>query len=206
MRVSHAGCLVRIVAERTGWTAATAGAAFASGFQALGNDAEHEGLVVTVGGGSARVVAQFDDGVAPGSRAEDVAHVGHGVAEVVALFVGGEVIANRAASPRGPLVEEILEDLDGCAEAVLEFLDWAEILLWFGWDFGDVVGDEMGAHSGCLLRVYGCHLAGSADGLLDHWVLAIASWQVLAGFEVDNAFWVIGNCRYTCIGTARRLG
>jgi hypothetical protein len=64
----------------------------------------------------------------------------------------------------------------------------------------------MGAHSSCLLRVYGCHLAGSADGLLDHWVLAVASWQVLAGFVVDNTFWVIGNCRYTCIGTARRLG
>lgn len=154
---------------------ATAGAAVAGEFWFTGENAEHEGLVVAVGGGSAWVVAHFDNGVTPGSGAEDVADVGDGVAQVVALFVTGEIVADCAASPGRPSFEEFFEDLDGCAEAIFEFLDWGETFLRFGGNFGDVVGDEVSAYWSCLLRVDSCDLAGLADGLFDHWVLTIAS-------------------------------
>lgn len=41
----------------------------------------------------------------------------------------------------------------------------------------------MSAHSGCLLGVDGCDLAGLADGLFDHWILAIAGRKVSVDFR-----------------------
>ena len=67
-------------------------------------------------------MAHSDDGVTPGSGTEDVADIGDGVAQIVALFVGGEVVANCTASPGRPSFEEFFQDLDGCTEAIVKFL------------------------------------------------------------------------------------
>ena len=58
-------------------------------FRVAGQDAEHGGLVDAVIWRGARVVAQLDDGIAPGAGAKDVADVRDCVAEGEALFVGG---------------------------------------------------------------------------------------------------------------------
>lgn len=59
---------------------------------------------------------QFDDGVAPGSRPEDIANIGDGVAEGIALFEGGERVTEAAAGPGWAGGEEGGHDCDGFLE------------------------------------------------------------------------------------------
>ena len=91
---------------------ASAAAAVARAVRVGRDDAEHEGLIVSIFGGGAGVDAELDDGVAPGSRAEDVAHIGNGMSEGGALLVSCEIVAERAPGPRGSLVEELSEGVD----------------------------------------------------------------------------------------------
>lgn len=65
-------------------------------------------------------MAEFDDGVAPRARAEEVAYVGDGVPEDVAEVGAWEAVAQRAAGPDGLFVEEGLDVRDGLLEGGVE--------------------------------------------------------------------------------------
>lgn len=123
-------------------------------------------------------MAQFDDGVAPGSRAEDVADIGDGVAEGAALFKGGEGVAEAAARPGWTGGKEGMQDGDCFLEDLFEGVDWGTAFAGVVGDGWDIVGDEMGKDFGGLGCVDCCDLAGGVDGLLDGGVLAVSSLLV----------------------------
>lgn len=118
-------------------------------------------------------MSQFNNGISPGPRAEDVAHIWNCVAEHIALFICFEERAKSTAGPCWALFEELLNCFDGCLEDGGEFGDWGKRFFGFGGDFFYVVGEEVGADGGGGLGVYCYYLAGFAEGLFNAWVLAV---------------------------------
>ena len=168
-----------------------AAAAVASDVWLAGQDAEHEGLILAVVGVGARVVAEADDGVAPGAGAEDVSDVGDRVAEGVALFDFGEGVAESASGPRWSLGEEVRDYRDGFAHRRVELFHWGAAVAGLAGDGVDVVRDEVGEHFCGSLCVDRGDVAGCVHGLADRRVLAVSGWLSLGvldlvSFERNN--------------------
>lgn len=153
---------------------APAVAAVAGEFGLARDEAEHDGLVEAVGRRGARVVAEFEDRVAPGPRAEDVPDVRDGVAEEVALVRGGDAVAQAAAGPGGAVCEEGLDGGDGFLEAFVEGVVGGEGGGGGGGDGWNVVGDQEGHDLVGLGGVDGGDVAGCVDGLADGGVLVVS--------------------------------
>lgn len=96
----------------SGYVMSSSSAAITREFRFSWSQFEHEGLVDAIGWVGSWVVAEFDDCIAPGTGAEDVAYVGNGVAEGVTEFGFLEVIADSATGPDGLFVEEGLDEGD----------------------------------------------------------------------------------------------
>ena len=108
-------------------------------------------------------MAQLHDGITPRPRAEDISDVGNRVAQGVALFLGGQGIAQAAASPGGTRLEEGLQDLDSFLQDWFEGVDWGTAFAWQMRDNGDVEGNEVCQDFGRLRGIDGCYLTGGVD-------------------------------------------
>ena len=108
-------------------------------------------------------MAQLHDGITPRPRAEDISDVGNRVAQGVALFLGGQGIAQAATSPGGTRLEEGLQDLDGFLQDWFEGVDWGTAFAWLMRDNGDVEGNEVCQYFGRLRGIDGCYLTGGVD-------------------------------------------
>lgn len=99
-------------------------------FGGSGEDAEHCCLVDSGGWVGAGIVAEADDGVAPGARAEDVPCVRDCMAEGVALFDCAEGVAEGAAGPGRAGLEAGEDDGDCFAEDGFQGFDWGAVGAW----------------------------------------------------------------------------
>lgn len=95
-----------------------------------GEDTEHGCLIDSGGWVGAGIVAEADDGVAPGPRAEDVPCVRNCMAEGVALFDCAEGVAKGAAGPGRAGLEAGEDDGDCFAEDGFQGFDWGAVGAW----------------------------------------------------------------------------
>ncbi len=124
-----------------------------------GEQLEHEGLIDAVLRVGARVEAEGDDGVAPGSGAEHVADVLEGLFEGLGVFLVDDVVGDGAAGPDGAGGEEGLELGNGALEGWVEGFEGGEVGGWSGRDACDVVGDELRGYLGGGLSIACCEVA-----------------------------------------------
>jgi hypothetical protein len=142
-----------------------------------GQDAEDKRLVLAGLDVLARIVAELEDGVAPGAGPEDVAHIADGVFEDVAIRAA-DFAHEGAAGPGDALGEEALKRGDDFLQVGFQRGDGRAFVARLGGHFGHVVRDEVRQHLGGRLRVDGCDVAGCVLRQFDRWVLAV---RVLEG-------------------------